>query len=64
VNDDPNPYHPKITNNQAEAMVKFIGGFYISFFLIVLWIWWNGGENFKFPQWMGKLINVIKDIFL
>jgi|TARA_A100001388_G_C28716295_1_gene474000 hypothetical protein len=64
MNDNPNPHHPKITNNQAEAMVRFIGGFYISFISIVLWIWWNGGDDFQPPQWIGKIINIIKDIFL
>ena len=64
MNDKPNPYHPKITNNQAEAMVRFIGGFYIFFISIVLWIWWYGGEDFEPPQWIGKIINIIKDIFL
>ena len=64
MNDNPNPHHPKITNNQArETMVRFIGGF-LSFISIVLWIWWNGGDDFQPPQWIGKIINIIKDIFL
>tara|TARA_B100001996_G_scaffold370758_1_gene345396 strand:+ start:453 stop:647 length:195 start_codon:yes stop_codon:yes gene_type:complete len=64
MNNKPNPHHPKITNNQSEDMVRFIGLFYISFFLIVLWIWWYGGEDFRAPSWMGKIVNIVKDIFL
>ena len=64
MNDEPNPHHPNITNNQADAMAKFIGIFHLSFFCLVLWIWWYGGENFTPPQWIGKIINIIKDIFI
>ena len=61
-NDD----EPKFTQEQAEAVGKFLIIFQILWLMFVLVVWYTGGfdERNEYLQGFGKVIDKLKDVFL
>jgi|10_taG_2_1085330.scaffolds.fasta_scaffold14329_7 hypothetical protein len=57
---------PKFTQEQADAIGKYLMIFQILWLVVVLFVWYTGGfeEGNYYFQGFGKIINKFKDILL